>query len=78
MAEIQIDFTTYTSLIPSKAFHVSLPASLSKPVRMTLEEGSVVRVYTVNDVDYITPLQQLGVHAIFTDDPEKMLAVLDG
>ena len=75
-AEVQIDFTT--SIIPSKAVHVSLPAALSKSVRMALEEGRVVRVYTVNDVDYIKPLQQLGVHAIFTDDPEKIMAVLDG
>ena len=74
--EVRIDFTT--SIIPSKAFHVSLSAVFSKSVRMILEEGHVVRVYTVNEVVDIKPLQQLGVHAIFTDDPEKMMAVLDG
>ena len=65
------------ALNPSKAFHVSLADAFSESARMALEEGRVVRVYTVNEVDYIKPLQQLGVHAIFTDDPEKMLVVLD-
>lgn len=75
-AEILTDFTTYTSQIPANAMHVSLPAALRKSVRAALEERAVVRVYTVNDIDYIKPLQQLGVHAVFTDDPEKIAEAL--
>lgn len=72
-AEILTDFTTYTSQIPADAIHVSLPAALRKSVRNALEEGAVIRVYTVNDIEYVKPLLQLGVHAIFTDDPEKLV-----
>lgn len=75
-AEILTDFTTYTSLIPAKAIHVSLPAAFRKSVRRALEEGAVVRVYTVNDIEYAKTLQQIGVHAIFTDEPEKIVAAL--
>lgn len=72
-AEILTDFTTYTSHIPANAIHVSLPAALRKSVRNALEEGAVIRVYTVNDMKYVKPLKQLGIHAIFTDDPEKLV-----
>lgn len=75
-AEILTDFTTYTSLIPAKAIHVSLPAAFRKSVRRALEEGAVVRVYTVNDIEYAKTLQQIGVDAIFTDEPEKIVAAL--
>ena len=67
-----------TNLTPSKAFHVSLADAFSHSVQVALEEGRIVRVYTVNEVNYIKPLQQLGVQAIFTDNPEIILAVLDG
>lgn len=77
-AEILTDFTTYTSLIPANAIHVSLPAALRKSVRNALEEGARIRVYTVNDIEYARTLQQLGVHSIFTDDPEKLVDALEG
>ena len=75
-AEILTDFTTYTSLIPANAIHVSLPTALRKSVRRALEEGAVVRVYTVNDIEYAKTLQQIGVQAIFTDDPGKIVSAL--
>ena len=75
-AEILTDFTTYTSQIPANAIHVSLSTVACESVRAVLEEGAIVRVYTVNDIDYIKSLQQLGVHAIFTDDPEKIADAL--
>ncbi|MFJ7952583.1 glycerophosphodiester phosphodiesterase [Lysinibacillus sp. NPDC096418] len=77
-AEILTDFTTYTSQIPANAIHVSLPAAARKSVRTALEEGATIRVYTVNDIEYVKPLQQLGVHAIFTDDPVKIAEKLHG
>ena len=77
-AEILTDFTTYTTQISANAMHISLPAAAHKSVRMALEEGAVVRVYTVNDIDYVKTLQQLGVQAVFTDDPEKITDALRG
>ena len=70
-AEVLVDFTTYIALIPAKALHVSLPTSFRKSVKLALAEGATVRVYTVNDQRDARSLQQLGVQAIFTDDPEK-------
>lgn len=77
-AEVLVDFTTYTAQIPANAIHVSLPAALRKSVGVALEKGSIVRVYTVNDIEYAKRLQALGVHAIFSDDPEKMMVALQG
>ncbi len=74
-AEVLVDFTTYTATIPANAIHVSLPTAFRKPIATALEKEATVRVYTVNDVKYAQQLQQLGIQALFTDDPE---AILDG
>ncbi|MGE7691706.1 glycerophosphodiester phosphodiesterase [Lysinibacillus sp. NPDC097214] len=75
-AEILIDFTGYTALIPANAIHVSLPTAFRKSVQEALNEGATVRVYTVNDIENAKQLQQLGVQGIFTDDPEKIVSAL--
>ena len=75
-AEVLVDFPTYIALIPAKALHVSLPTSFRKSVKLALTEGATVRVYTVNEQSDARSLQQLGVQAIFTDDPEKILRAL--
>lgn len=75
-AEVLVDFMTYIALIPAKALHVSLPTAFRKSVKLALAEGAIVRVYTVNDEHNARSLQQLGIHAIFTDDPEKILLAL--
>ncbi len=75
-AEVLVDFTTYIALIPAKALHVSLPTAFRKSVKLALAEGAIVRVYTVNDERHARSLQQLGIHALFTDDPEKILLAL--
>ncbi|AVK82533.1 hypothetical protein C3943_02700 [Lysinibacillus sp. B2A1] len=77
-AEILIDFNGYAVQIPANAIHVSLPAAFRKSVGRALQEGAIVRVYTVNDVKHAEHLQGLGVRAIFTDDPEKIMAGLSG
>lgn len=73
---IILDVNNYVKMIPAKAIHVSLPYALRKPVRDALDAGSIVRVYTVNEPEYLRIVKDLGVDAIFTDEPEKMLAVL--
>lgn len=75
-AEVLVDFPTYIALIPAKALHVSLPTSFRKSVKLALAEGATVRVYTVNEQRDARSLQQLGVQAIFTDDPEKIVRAL--
>ncbi len=75
-AEILVDFNGYTAQIPADAIHVSLPTAFRRPIQEALNEGATVRVYTVNDVEQAKQLQQLGVQAIFTDDPEKIVSGL--
>lgn len=77
-AEILVDFNGYTAQIPADAIHVSLPTAFRKSVKEALNEGAIVRVYTVNDVEYAKQLQQLGLQAIFTDDPGKIASGLIG
>ncbi|MFJ7889640.1 glycerophosphodiester phosphodiesterase [Lysinibacillus xylanilyticus] len=73
-AEILVDFNGYTVQIPADAIHVSLPTAFRRSIQEALNEGATVRVYTVNDVEQAKQLQQLGVQAIFTDDPEKIVS----
>ena len=73
--QLRVDSSTNVTI--SNALHVSLADAFSKSVKVAIEKGRIVRVYTVNEVDYIKPLKQLGVQAIFTDNPEIMLGVLD-
>ena len=73
---IVLDVQFYMKMIPAKAIHVSYYTAKRKPVREAIEAGLVVRVYTVNDVEKLAILQELGVDAIFTDEPVKMLAAL--
>ncbi|MDM5246187.1 glycerophosphodiester phosphodiesterase [Lysinibacillus sp. G4S2] len=75
-AEILVDFNGYTAQIPANAIHVSLPTAFRKSVKEALNEGAIVRVYTVNDVEDAKQLQQLGVQGLFTDDPEKIVTAL--
>lgn len=77
-AEILTDFTIYTAQIPANAIHVSLPTAFCNSVRTALEAGVIVRVYTINDIEYAEQLQQLGIQAIFTDFPEEMATALQG
>jgi len=74
-AEVLVDFTTYTATIPADAIHVSLPTAFRQSIGIALEKDATIRVYTVNDLENAQHLQQLGIQAVFTDDPQ---ALLDG
>lgn len=67
-----LDVADYQVKLPAEALHVSLPTAVRKPVLEAISKGSIVRVWTVNDIKYVEPLLQIGVDAIFTDEPEKM------
>ncbi len=71
-----LDVVDYQEKLPAKALHVFLPTAVRKPVLEAISKGSVVRVWTVNDIQYAEVLLNIGVDAIFTDEPEKMLDFL--
>ncbi|MDN4494788.1 glycerophosphodiester phosphodiesterase [Ureibacillus aquaedulcis] len=71
-----LDVAAYQAKLPAKALHVSLPSSVRRPIREAIEKGSVVRVYTVNEVEHAALIIGSGVEAIFTDEPERMLGYM--
>ncbi|SOC43301.1 glycerophosphodiester phosphodiesterase [Ureibacillus acetophenoni] len=71
-----LDVADYQKKLPAKALHVCLPTAVRKPVLEAISKGSIVRVWTVNDIQYVDPLLQIGVDSIFTDEPEMMLEFL--
>ena len=72
-----INVVDYQKSIPAKAIHVSLSTAVSKPVLEAIQKNSIVRVYTVNEIEHAEKLLNIGVDAIFTDEPEKMLAFIN-
>lgn len=71
-----LDVSNYQRKLPAKALHIYLPTAVRKPVLEAITKGSIVRVWTVNDIKYAEALLNIGVDAIFTDEPEKMLGFL--
>lgn len=72
--EVLVDAYDYARVIGTKRIHVSLPSAFRRMTTDALRKGAIVYAYTVNDVSYAEELQKIGVHGIFTDYPEKMLA----
>jgi len=73
--EVLVDAYDYARFIPADALHISLPTAQRKMTKEALLKGAIIRVFTVNKVEYALALQQLGVHAMFTDFPEEMMQV---
>lgn len=71
-----LEIVDYQKKIPAAALHVSLPSALRQPIAQAIEQGALVRVWTVNEVEHAALLATTGVEAIFTDEVEKMLAYL--
>ena len=63
----------YQNRVPAKALHVHLPSVARTSVKDAIKQGSTVRVWTVNNVEHLANLIELGVEAVFTDEPEKLL-----
>jgi len=75
--DVLVDAYDYARFIPADALHVSYPAAVRKMTKEAMLKGAIIRVFTVNEVMDVHALQQLGIHAIFTDFPEKMKHVLE-
>lgn len=76
-SDVLVDAYDYARFLPADALHISLPSAQRKMTKEALLKGAIIRVFTVNKVEYAFALQQLGVHAIFTDFPEEMMRVLE-
>jgi len=71
--EVLVDPLDYIRNIPADALHISLPSAARPSMRKVVEDGMDVRVFTVNEVKYAEALKKIGVTAIFTDYPKKMM-----
>jgi len=74
--EVLVDAYDYARFIPADAIHIFLPTALRKMTKEALLKGAIIRVFTVNEVEHAQALNEIGVHAIFTDFPEKMMEVV--
>jgi len=74
--EVLVEPLDYIRAISADALHLFFPAALRPSIRQVLEAGIPVRTFTVNEEQYAQALQDVGVTAIFTDFPEKMLAYI--
>ncbi len=75
-SQIYVDIYDYARVIGTKQIHVSLPGAFRKMTTDALMKGAIVYVYTVNKLEYVEQLKQVGIHGIFTDYPERMLEAL--
>lgn len=76
-SQIYVDVYDYARVIGTNRIHVSLPAAFRRMTTDALRKGAIVYVYTVNSEEYAEQLQQVGVHGIFTDFPERMINIFD-
>lgn len=70
--ETLVEPLDYMRNVPADALHLFLPAALRPFAKEVIEEGCTVRVFTVNKEEHVDALKEVGVHAIFTDFPEKI------
>ena len=75
--EVLVDPIDYIRIIPVDALHIRVRAALHPSINKVIKEGVTVRVFTVNKIKYIKVLNEIGVHAIFTDFPERMMNYLN-
>ena len=75
--EVLVDAYDYARFIPANALHIFLPTAIRKMTKDALLKGAIIRVFTVNDEDNAMALERIGVHAIFTDFPERMKQFFD-
>ncbi|MEK5037678.1 glycerophosphodiester phosphodiesterase [Sporosarcina sp. FSL K6-3457] len=75
--EVLVEPLDYMRAIPADALHLFFPTALRPSIQQVLESGTPVRTFTVNEAQYAQALQDVGVSAIFTDFPEKMMIYLN-
>lgn len=71
--EILADARAMAARIGADALHPALPYAVREPGRRAAAEGTVLRVYTVNEPEHALMAREAGAQAIFTDYPDVML-----
>lgn len=71
--EVLVDPLEYMYNVPADALHVFYRTAFRPPIQQALNTGATIRTYTVNQEKDAQALQDIGVSAIFTDYPEKMI-----
>lgn len=72
-SNIMIHPEAYRKALGVEALHVSRHVARRKPIREAIGEGAIVRAYTVNTIEEARQLEEIGIDAIFTDDPMLFL-----
>ncbi|MEK4523351.1 glycerophosphodiester phosphodiesterase [Psychrobacillus sp. FSL W7-1493] len=75
--EVMIAPHKYADLVGADALHAFFPTVIRKMGHDAVASGKKVRVFTVNDEAYVDMLEEIGIDAIFTDYPKKMLDYLN-
>ncbi|MFJ5769420.1 glycerophosphodiester phosphodiesterase [Psychrobacillus sp. NPDC093180] len=75
--EVMVDPQEYAEKVGADALHAFFPTALRKMGKEIIASGKQLRVFTVNEEAYAEVLQAVGVHAIFTDYPEKVYNYLN-
>lgn len=75
--EVLVSPLDYIRKIPADVLHLFLPAVLRESAMEVIEADVPVRVFTVNEEQYVDLVKNVGAHAIFTDFPEKMYHYLN-
>lgn len=68
---------TYRKALGIEALHVSRHVARRRPIREAIEQGAIVRAYTVNRVEEARQLAEIGINSIFTDDPMLFLSQIN-
>ncbi|QFF97807.1 glycerophosphodiester phosphodiesterase [Psychrobacillus glaciei] len=75
--EVMIRPDDYANIVGADALHAFFPTAFRAMGKEAIASGRQFRVFTVNEEIYANMLQEIGVHAIFTDFPERMYQFLN-
>lgn len=75
--EVMVAPHEYAERVGADALHAFFPTVLRPMGKAVIASGKELRVFTVNEESYADMLSDAGVHAIFTDYPEKMYNYLN-
>lgn len=70
--KILVNLNEYGQMIGTNALHISLVAAKREAAKKAIAAENKVRVYTVNTTRDYDLMEEIGVDAIFTDNPEKL------
>lgn len=72
-SSLVVNLEDYVAQLQVDAYHIFYGHTMRSIMQPILHSDATVRTYTVNDTATAQQLQQAGVHAIFTDDPQLFL-----